>query len=643
MEVMVRCWSFWILVLVFGLDFELCRAQKKYYYSTKSVKEYVVPVGVEKLTFKLWGGGGAGGSSTAYAVSGGGAGGFTTGTIAVTSGQYVYIAVGSKGMPRSMDYQSSLGNTAWPNGGSALAYQGGGGGGRSQVSVFNSAQSDFNAAIRIIDSIRMIAAGGGGGSSSTSKVGGGGGGLSGATVANSFPGTQTGSGTCSSGCSCTGISSILGSSLQGGHGCGGGGGGDGWYGGSGAISTSTIQLGGGSGGSGYLHPSVILGVTSVGNNNGGYPSNSNDIDNLNNYGKGGAGTFYYNFITAGSSEYNSSVAFGQDGLVVMSYECGRGYLYNSTSLNCELESPNVKPGYYLVSGVSTICPANSYCLGGSTSSIIQCPFPLYSSPGSFDQSNCSIPLSVNFSVNISNLSFSENDLQNYMAQRNDLDLNFNFTFAQKSNVFVEAQACPAGYVCPVDSTSTIACVKGTYNNETNAFASSQCATCPVGFYCPVASVNPTRCPDYTTSVEGQDSVLQCTCLAGFYCKYAKRIYGRVTLNISAAAFDETMQSNFRKAIAAAAGVTESDVLILSVNSGTGGGGSRRRMLSLGSSLLEEQGKPFGESFMDVHIQVLNAEGLRDIKKHVDMHCGAGYHVDHEWRENHGVVAVPSLS
>ena len=157
-------------------------------------------------------------------------------------------------------------------------------------------------------------------------------------------------------------------------------------------------------------------------------------------------------------------------------------------------------------------------------------------------------------------------------------------------------------------------------------------------------MNPTRCPDYTTSVEGQDNILQCTNLVGFYCKYAKRIYGRVTLNISAAAFDASMQSNFRKAIAAAAGVTESDVLILSVNSGTGGGSRRRRLLSLGSSLLEEQGKPasggFLESFMDVHIQVLNAEGLRDIKKHVDLHCGTGYHVDHEWKEKHGVVAIP---
>jgi hypothetical protein len=580
--------------------------RKIVYTFTGSVQTFVVPIGVRYLISKMWGGGGGGASSRDFSIANGGSGGYSYGKVPVSSGQLVYVVVGQGGTARIGEHYQ-LSNYPWPNGGKGITgYVAASGAGRSQISIFDTAQSNLNAAIRQSANIRMVAGGGGGGAIGIILGGGGGGGLTGNSTGNSFPGTQSNSGTCSSGCSCTfngNTINIIGSFLQAGHGCAnGGGGGDGWYGGSGGRSNA---IGSGGGGSGYLHSSVLDGITETGGNGAEIPFNFDDADNQNRYGRGGYATNLVSSLAIEEIYYLNGVTFGQNGLVVLAYECDSDYIFNSSSLQCQL----------------------------------RCPIP-----GTFyDGIGCDYPVNVNFSVNTSNLSFSVNDLVSYMAQRKDLGLKINFTFTQKSNVFVEAQACPAGYVCPVDSLAGIACVKGTYNNQTNAFASSQCTTCPVGFYCPVASVNPTRCPDYTTSVEGQDSVLQCTCLAGFYCKYAKRIYGRVTLNISAAAFDASMQSNFRKAIAAAAGVTESDVLILSVNSGTGGGGSRRRMLSLGSSLLEEQGKPFGESFMDVHIQVLNAEGLRDIKKHVDLHCGAGYHVDHEWRENHGVVAVPSLS
>jgi hypothetical protein len=584
--------------------------RKIVYTFTGSVQTFVVPVGVSYLITKMWGGGGGGANRVSYSVGNGGSGGYSYGKVPVSSGQHVYIAVGQRGTARiAEEYQ--LSNYPWPNGGKGIIGNigvGASGAGRSQISIFDTAQSDLNAAIRQSANIRMVAGGGGGGAIGTLLGGGGGGGLTGNSTGNSFPGTQSNSGTCSSGCTCTfngNTINIIGSFLQAGHGCfDGGGGGDGWYGGSGGRSNA---VGSGAGGSGYLHSGVLNGITNSGGNGGEIPFNFDDADNQNRYGRGGYGTNDLNHFSVETASYLNGVTFGQHGLVVLAYECDGDYIFNSSSLQCQL----------------------------------RCPIP-----GTFyNGAGCDYPVNVNFSVNISNLSFSVNDLVNYMAQRKDLGLKINFTFAEKSNVFVEAQACPAGYVCPANSLAGIACVKGTYNNQTNAFASSQCTTCPIGFYCPVASVNPTRCPDYTTSVEGQDSVLQCTCLAGFYCKYAKRIYGRVTLNISATAFDGTMQSNFRKAIAAAAGVTESDVVILSVNSGTGRG-SRRRMLSLGSSLLGEQGKPasggFLESFMDVHIQVLNAEGLSNIKKHVDTHCGAGYHVDHEWRENHGVVAIPSL-
>lgn len=263
---------------------------------------------------------------------------------------------------------------------------------------------------------------------------------------------------------------------------------------------------------------------------------------------------------------------------------------------------------------------------------IPCPPSMIRKAGSSNVSDCFYPVGVNFSVNINNFSFSVDDLRRNILQSQDLGLNITFNYLEKSNVFVEAKACPAGFVCPVDSLAGIACVKGTYNNMTNAFSNGQCNMCPVGFYCPEASVNPTRCPIYTTSLQGQDNILQCTCLAGYYCTYAKRIFGRVTLNMSASAFDESMQSKFKKAIAASAGVTESDVVILGVNTPLGLGG-RRRMLSVDSR---------NGLTTSVHIQVLNAESLRDLKKHVDMHCGE-VHVEHEWWEKHNVVASPLTS
>lgn len=624
LKVMIRCWSFWILV--FGILDNVVEGQQcalgsyletvgnhfdqvqygNVVYTTRiilnSVGSYTFS-NINKVNILVVGGGGAGGggrssSDPMWRYLGGGGGGGNcqeTFNITLSSNKVMQWSVASAAISPVLNLPVSGSATSVTVAGTVFSMQGGGGG------VGSSTNANANGA-----------SGGGGSVYYTNGVN-----SAGTAITEGVTGYN----------GCTGTADNN----------GGGGGGKG-----GTCSGKT-------GGNGMIS-NLILNKSLVvcGGGSGGIFGSSGGATHQVLYGWGGDGS---SAVKAAGPTGHSGGNGGPPAIFV-NYACtilGEITCPNNTQSRVgatSLSECTPIAGYYGPAGsVPSLCPVNYYCPSNS-SSPIQCTQNMVSNAGSSNISDCFYPISVNFSVNTTNLSFSVNDLQNYMAQRNDLGLNFNFTFAQKSNVFVEAQACPAGYVCPVNSTSTIACVKGTYNNQTNAFASSQCATCPVGFYCPVASVNPTRCPDYTTSVEGQDSVLQCTCLAGYFCKYAKRIYGRVTLNISAAAFGASMQSNFRKAIAAAAGVTESDVLILSVNSGTGGGGSRRRLLSLGSSLLQEQGKPasggFLESFMDVHIQVLNAEVLRDIKKHVDLHCGAGYHVDHEWRENHGVVALPSL-
>jgi len=408
----------------------------------------------------------------------------------------------------------------------------------------------------------------------------------------------------------------------------------------GASSDGTLAGGGGgflgaasssNGGSGYFSPIANMSLAE-GGNGGTLRAQAGGVAGIaraGNTGHGGHGG------TSGSDGGGALGGKSGSGAFYIRYSCTQVLVCpNNTYMNGSVCTAN--SGYYLSgSGVSAIaCPANSYCPAGSTSPTA-CPLSTISQSGASNVNDCFYPIStVNFSVKINNFSFSVDDLRSNVLQRQDLGLNITFDFLEKSNVFVEAKACPAGFVCPVDSLTGIACVKGTYNNLTNAFSNGQCNTCPVGYYCPEASVNPTRCPIYTTSLQGQDNILQCTCLAGYYCTYGKRIFGRVTLNMSASAFDESMQSKFKKAIAASAGVTESDVVILGVNTGSLG----RRMLSVDS---RPSGRLLGLT-TSVHIQVLNAESLRDLKKHVDMHCGE-VHVEHEWWEKHSVVASPLTS
>ena len=75
--------------------------------------------------------------------------------------------------------------------------------------------------------------------------------------------------------------------------------------------------------------------------------------------------------------------------------------------------------------------------------------------------------------------------------------------------------CPVGTYCPFINTSTpIACMAGTYRDNTGGVQVSDCMLCPAGAYCIVQSVNPTLCPTGTYNLlRGGRSSANCTVCA----------------------------------------------------------------------------------------------------------------------------------
>ena len=213
---------------------------------TGAVQTWTVPAGVTSITVDVKGAGGGQSTSygTVYTSNTPGQGGRAQATIPVTAGQVLNIYVGGKGAD-AQAYSPSTGG--WNGGGSETngsGYQGGAGGGASDIRIGGTALSN-----------RVIVGGGGGGAGmncSSGMTGGNGGGTSGlagmtcssaSTCQCGQGGTQSSGGaqaTCYSGPT----PGSLGTGGNGGN-YGGGAGGGGYYGGGGGY------YGGGGGGSSY--------------------------------------------------------------------------------------------------------------------------------------------------------------------------------------------------------------------------------------------------------------------------------------------------------------------------------------------------------------------------------------------------------
>jgi hypothetical protein len=254
-------------------------APTKVTYGNGTTSTLVIPATVTSILVKMWGAGGGGGSYGSWRQGSlGGAGGYSHAIVPVVPGETITIRPGAGGGP------IPGATTAFPDGGGASLS-----GGDNQYA--SSAGGSSSIRVPSISSSFCLWAGGGGGGGSVTgysvNSGGAGGGLNGQGGSityytagggqhNGGGGSQTAGGSRGAANNTTGGDGALG---QGGThqnaNCYGGGGGGGYYGGgSGAYGNSS--MGGGGGGSGYVHPSLIMGVTQSGN--GRVPGNAGDPD-----------------------------------------------------------------------------------------------------------------------------------------------------------------------------------------------------------------------------------------------------------------------------------------------------------------------------------------------------------------------------
>ena len=132
--------------------------------------------------------------------------------------------------------------------------------------------------------------------------------------------------------------------------------------------------------------------------------------------------------------------------------------------------------------------------------------------------------------------------------------------------------CPAGYFCPGGNVLSL-CPVGAYSLTVDLEAASQCALCPAGYYCQNTTVI-AACPSNTNSNPGSSLLSDCQCDAGYQCQITQVIHAQITLPLSVSSFS-AMQAAYIAAVAAAAGVSPSQVVIVSVQAVTPSG---RRLL-----------------------------------------------------------------
>jgi hypothetical protein len=289
-------------------------------------------------------------------------------------------------------------------------------------------------------------------------------------------------------------------------------------------------------------------------------------------------------------------------------------------------------GYYLRGGTCLLCPSGAYCLmcpSNGTCQIdltqpISCPTNSYSLEGSFFINNCTANAGYFGPSGGPFVPVGSTDKTYCTA-------NFGFFGPAGGNM----TQCSANHYCPAGSTAPIPCPNNFISLPGSSTLSdctvfdcppglyllqTSCVLCPSNNYCPLSSKQPTpcktcdhvflskcdgtglindtttcacnpgfylsdpnsnnsqcsACPLYTTSAANNTdtTVLSCTCLAGYTCKYTKRIQGLIKLNMTLSDFNSNAQSALIQAIAQAAGVDVSQVSIVSISSGS----SNRRLL-----------------------------------------------------------------
>ena len=202
---------------------------------TGNLQTFTVPANITAITVHLWGAGGLcqnnnppagtvpGGSGAAACA------GYTTGNLAVTPGQVIFVVCGGCGQTTTVRGRGSSGNT------------GAGGGGFS--ALFSSNPTTLTT-VQLQAALISLAGGGGGAGLNGGGFGGGGGGLSGDGGKNAGGTTLIAGATQTTG---GGAGALQGSLMTAANSSGGGGGGGGYFGGGGGGNAQP-----GSGGSGFV-------------------------------------------------------------------------------------------------------------------------------------------------------------------------------------------------------------------------------------------------------------------------------------------------------------------------------------------------------------------------------------------------------
>ena len=253
------------------------------YTATNSDQSFTAPAGVNAVSLKMWGAGGAGSNQQSWGGSnGGGGGGYASGTVTVTPGNDYVIVVGDGGTAsdESANYGGGGKGNSWGtgSGGGLTGFFDGSG------QVFSTASPQSGAHGRSL----LIAGGGGGGGANRGGncQGGAGGGTNGQNGTSPNSGSRGQGGQQNAG----GSGNSSGAALRGGDSNTGhaGGGGGGYYGGGAGQYNEPQDMGGGGGGSGYYSPSAVNSATLT-NGSGQSPGNSGDSDRSGAADGGGGG------------------------------------------------------------------------------------------------------------------------------------------------------------------------------------------------------------------------------------------------------------------------------------------------------------------------------------------------------------------
>jgi len=173
------------------------------------------------------------------------------------------------------------------------------------------------------------------------------------------------------------------------------------------------------------------------------------------------------------------------------------------------------------------------------------------------------------------------------------------------------------------------CQPGTYSLSTAL--TSPCPVCQADHFC-LTTTEKSQCPAHTISGNGSFSLLQCHCVKGRICIYAKRIHVVVTLNISLSDFQADVgsaQTNFLQALHDAAGIQEEHHPIqIAINNVAPAAPTGRRLLEDTSG------------YIDVYATVSGVVHLKHLKHHLTRHIPE-IHVAHTMQHEHRVHVVPN--